>query len=457
MQNWDVIVIGGGSAGTSAASAAAALGARTLMINDGELGGLCILRGCMPTKTMLASAHAIHDVEHLEPLGIRLDGRVVPDFAAIMRRKDALVERFKRAKIKGIESDDYEVRIGRGRFTASGGVEVDGEELRAQAYVLSTGSLPWRAPIPGIDQVPVWSSDDVMRLKEPPQRLLIQGAGAVGLELGQFFVHMGTEVLLVNRSPLLARYDVDCGVELRQVLASEPGLRLAVPGRIESLRPDGDGLVAHVTCDGNEEEFAADALLMATGRRPALDGLGLEHVGLAPVDGLIRCDRRMATDNPAIWVAGDVTGTNQILHLANQEGAVAGHNAAGGEPREVDDRLKMDVIFTDPPFAHVGLSEDEAIARGHEIVVGRARFSQTGRAITMGVEHGAWKLVADRGSGEILGSLILGPRADDLIHTVALLMHCRATAEQILELPWYHPTLSEVLLELARDIASQRS
>ncbi len=169
------------------------------------------------------------------------------------------------------------------------------------------------------------------------------------------------------------------------------------------------------------------------------------------------CDSLMRTRNPRVYVAGDATGRFQILHLANQEGTVAGHNAAGGTPpKQMSYRLRMSVIFTDPPFATVGLTPSEAVERGLQPVVGRARFPETGRAITMNTRHGLWKVLADRDTGAVLGSVVLGPRADDLIHSISAAMHYGATAAELCAMPWYHPTLSEVILNVARDIVSQR-
>jgi pyruvate/2-oxoglutarate dehydrogenase complex dihydrolipoamide dehydrogenase (E3) component len=455
MYDYDVIVLGGGSAGTYAAAAAAGVGARTAMINDGELGGLCILRGCMPSKAMLASAHALHETTRLEPFGLQLDGRAEPDFERIMQRKDALVRRFQRAKIGSIEAEDYEVISGRGRFVAEDAVEVDGRRLTANAFVVSTGSTPHFLPLPGIDAVPVLTSDDVMQLKEQPRVLLVQGAGFVGLELSQFFARIGTRVLLVNRSPMLSHLDTECGEELGRALGEE--LELAVPGAIEELRGTGSGLVARVRAGGATREVEADALLMATGRRAALDDLGLEQVGLEPSPVGLGHDDRMCTANPRVWVAGDATGDNQLLHVSAQEGRAAGHNAAGGRPeKRIDRRLEMFVVFTDPPYAQVGLTEAVAREQGREVLIGRAHFPGTGRAITMETRHGLWKLLADPAGGRILGSAILGPRADDLIHEVALMMAYGAKFDDFPDLPWYHPTLSEVMLNLGRDLTRQR-
>ncbi len=457
MIDYDVIVLGGGSAGSTAAAAAQDAGAKTLMINDGELGGLCILRGCMPTKSMLQAAHAIHEARHLEPFGARLVGNIEVDFPRVAARKDDHVARFKKAKVDSIESADYTVLDARGRFVEPGVIKAGEQRFRGKKFVIATGSVPVSLPIPGINDVPRWTSDDVMGLTAAPERLIVQGGGPVGLELAQFFARIGTEVTLVNRSALLAKTDSECGVELREAFLEEPRLSLAIPAAIERLTGNGDGLRASLVSNGVTTEIEADALLMAVGREAAVGGIGLETVGLSPQGGVLQHDATMRTEHPDIYVSGDSTGDYQILHLANQEAHVAGHNAAGGPSRTMDYRLSMCVVFTDPPFAQVGAGEQQARDAGLDVVVGRARLSETGRAITMETRHGLWKLIVDRKSGEILGSSLLGPRADDLIHGIAILMHYRAKVGDIFDLPWYHPTLSEVMLDLARDVEDQRT
>lgn len=458
MHDYDVIIIGGGSAGTSAARAAKAAGARVLMINDGELGGLCILRGCMPTKAMLASAHAIHEAKRLEPFGARLEGRVVPDFSAIVARKNAHVERFKRAKIRSIENGGYDVLDARARFGPGGVIETStGRTLRAKSVVIATGSVPHVPPIPGLEDVPYWTSDDVMRLADGlPRSLVVQGAGPIGLELAQFFARVGTEVTLVNRSPLLTRFDAaDMGEDLAHALSRE--MTIVAPGCIRRVTRAGDGIRFEIEdAAGTVRTHEADAFLVAAGRHAAIEGLGLEHAGIAVSGRTIVTDAALRTTNPRVFVAGDATNDYEILHIANQEGTVAGHNAAGGTPeRHIDYRLLMGVIFTEPCFAHVGLTEGKAAAAGRDVVVGRARFPETGRAITMSVLHGSFALIVDRGTREIVGAKILGPRADDLIHVLSTLLHFRATIDTIFDLPWYHPTLTEVILDVARDARAQ--
>jgi len=238
MHNYDVLVLGGGSAGTAAAKAAVEGGARTAMINDGELGGLCILRGCMPTKAMLASAHAMHAAADTAPFGIVSDGTVSADFPAIMDRKDRMVARFKKAKIGGIESQQYDVIDARGAFHPEGGLQVGDTRMHAKRYVLAVGSVPTTIPVPGMEHVQVLTSDDVMEMRLQPASMVVQGAGPIAIEMALFFARIGTRVILVNRSRCLKLHDPDFGDEMKAALQSEPNLQIAAPGRILSIEPD---------------------------------------------------------------------------------------------------------------------------------------------------------------------------------------------------------------------------
>ncbi len=451
MYDFDVVVLGGGSAGSRAARSATEAGARVAMINDGELGGLCILRGCMPTKAMLASAHAMHAAGHLEPFGIVAGSAPKPDFTRIMARKQQMVDRFQQAKIRGIESQPYEVIDARGRFVEGGNLEANGRKIRARKFVLATGSYAVIPPVPGIESVPLLTSDDVMALTRQPKSLIVYGSGPIGLELAQFFARIGTRVRLINRSPFLRIYDLDAGEELLRAMNAEDNLEASSTTSILRLEAAGEGVVAHLS-DGTTSE--GEKLLVATGRRAALQNLGLEHMHLDIKPGKLHVDATMCTTHPDLYAAGDITGNHQILHIANQEGDVAGYNAAAGDPpRMMDYRLKMAVVFSDPTYAQVGATEAELKAAGIPYRKATARFPSTGRAITMSVEYGLWSLFVAADGGEILGSSILGPRADDLIHTIALMMHHRDSYHLIAELPWYHPTLSEVMIDLLRQLS----
>ena len=454
MHSYDVLVLGGGTAGSAAAQAAHQSGARVAMFNDGELGGLCILRGCMPTKTLLHAAHLAHHAKHSNTRGVGVKGARI-DFAAVMANKDDKVERFKRAKITSIERGGYDVIDARAHFTGTDTIKAGDETYRfTSGAVIAAGSIPSVPPIPGIEDVPYLTSDDLMRLTERPGSIVALGSGAVGLELCQFFARMGTRMTLVSRHRVFEKFDPILADEMEKILGAEPDFELIQPVRPVHVGRQADK-VDCVLEDGRR--IVADALFLATGRSAALEGLGLPAAGVETKDHKVVCGDDMQTTNPRIFVAGDATGEEMILHVANDEGRVAGRNAAARECVErVDRRLDMRVVFTDPPLATLGLTERQAGRLGRPIVTSQIFFPETGRAITQDVQHGLCKFIADAGRGEILGAQILGPRADDLIHTLAAILYYRGTAADMLSMPWYHPTLTEVFLSLAREIEQRR-
>jgi len=456
MQTYDVLILGGGTAGTAAAKAAVQAGARTAMFNDGELGGLCILRGCMPTKTMLHAAHLRHEAEHHRTPGIGNE-TLSSDFQAVMANKDVKVARFKNAKISGIESGGYEVIDARARFSGPDTVEAGGKSYRfTKGAVIAVGSVITQPPIPGMEDVPFWTSDDVMALTECPESVAVIGSGAIGLELAQFLSRMGTRAELISRRPVFADWGSSVIEEMEKALAEEPNFTNHAPGTPVSVCKTEDGVAIEIETESGTKTIHAQHLLVAAGRRAAVGGLNLELAGVEMDRHQVKAEPDMRTTNSKVFVAGDASGERLLLHVANWEGVAAGQGAAGiANVPAVERRLNMGIVFTDPPLATVGMTEADAKADGIPVLVAEARFPQTGRAITMDVAHGVMRLVANAANGEILGAQILGPRADDIIHAVSAVMYYRGSAADMLKMPWYHPTLSEVLLGLAREISGQ--
>ncbi|MGA1605377.1 MAG: dihydrolipoyl dehydrogenase family protein [Planctomycetota bacterium] len=459
MHETDVVVLGGGTGGSAAAKAAHDAGAAVTMFHVGELGGLCILKGCMPTKTMLHAAHLRHHARHHATPGI---AQADPgfDFAAIMGNKDAKVARFQRAKIQSIEAGGYRVVEARARFTGPDEVDAGGVRYRfRRGAVIATGSTTRLPDLPGLDDIDYLTSDDVMAMTSRPASMIVVGLGAIGLELAQFFARLDVEIDLVGRRAVFEDVDPDISREAHAAIGDEPHLRLHVVRSMESVRAVDGGIALAVQTEAGPRTLRAEQILFATGRRPALDGLDLDRAGIElDAAGRIQVGADMRTTNPKIFVAGDASGHRLLLHVANWEGRVAGLGAAGVPgPHAVEERLDVEVVFYDPPMARVGLDERSARARGYDPVTASARFPETGRAITMDVQHGLWKLVADRRTGEVLGAQIFGPRADDLVHVISTAMYHRTTAAQLLEMPWYHPTLAEVALSLARQIEQRRA
>ena len=451
MKTYDVLVLGGGTAGTAAALTAHRAGATVAMFNDGELGGLCILRGCMPTKTMLHTAHLLHHARHHRTPGVG-QADLGFDFGAVMRNKDVKVDRFKRAKVSAIEKGGYEVIDARARFTGADTIEAGGETYRfTKGAVIATGSVQNVPRLPGIESVPLMDSDGIMAMTTRPASVVVMGSGAIGLEFAQFFARLGTRTELVSRRRVFIDIDPVIAGEMEAVLKDEPNLTGHHPAPPKAVRAGGEGVVVELESGA---EITAEKLVIATGRRPDIAGLGLEAAGIEVLqNGQLATGPDMATTNPRVFVAGDASGDRLLLHVANWEGAVAGNGAAQvpGE-HHVEERLHMSVVFSDPPLATIGMNETEARAAGLQVVTASVRFPETGRSITMDVEHGAGKLVARADTGELLGAQLFGPRADDIVHTISAVMAYRGTAADMLKMPWYHPTVSEVLLSLAREL-----
>ncbi len=462
-QEYDVIVIGIGSAGSRAAKLAHDAGATVLALEGGEeLGGLCILRGCMPTKTLLETGHRVHDARDGERFGFTTTEPVI-NFPAQMERMRSLVARFKRAKVGSIENGGYELVRARPRFTSPNTIDVDGTEIRGKSFVIATGSVvsPFHFEVP--PEVRVLDSDDMFLLEEAPKSALVVGGGAVGLEFAQWLARMGSAITLSNRSDLLWRNDVEIGAELTAALACEMDVR--IPSTITAVEalPDGRARVTLASDGAPDHTFEVDWILNGTGRIPAVDGLEIDKAGIeADSRGRIGVSETLQTSQSHIFIAGDASGRSAILHEANMEGNLAGRNAlraCGLENGEMEDWdlsvPHVEAIFSDPPFASVGLGPTHLEAAGPEYITATKRFPEQGRGIVMGAQHGLARLSCDPKTGRILGCQILGPRADDLIHIPTTVMAYRGTAQDMVRLPWYHPTLSEAFIELARELAGQ--
>jgi pyruvate/2-oxoglutarate dehydrogenase complex dihydrolipoamide dehydrogenase (E3) component len=464
MKTYDVLIIGGGTAGTAAALAAhqalSPVGGRVALFNKGELGGLCILRGCMPTKTMLHAGHLAYEAASHHTPGIG-HAELSIDFAAVMANTDAKVARFKKAKLGAIERGGYEVIDAYARFSGPDTIEAEGKTYRfTRGAVLASGSDPIVPPIEGIEAVReaglYLDSDDVMKLTQLPTSAIVLGGGAIGLELGLFLARMRSEVYMVNRSGFLSKIDDELAEEMRLILDSEPYMTRIAPLTSRSIEVAGGRVYFNIETDEGPRTLIADRFVGATGREARINDLGLEAAGVEFERGRVQHDAAMRTTNPRIFVAGDATGSELLLHVANWEGKSAGLGAAEipGD-HSVERRLRMAAIFSDPPLATIGQTEREANASGVPVITASAKLAQTGRAITMDTQHGLWKLVANAETGEILGSQILGARGDDIIHVISTAMYYHGTVFDLVKMPWYHPTLTEVGLSLARELCGK--
>jgi len=457
--DYDVAILGGGSGGYAAARTCASAGLRTAVLEGGkEVGGLCILRGCMPTKALLYAAEVRHLAQEGTLWGLQ-PGPIPFAWERVMAHKDGLIREFAEYRIHQLTSGRFDFIRAHARFTGPHSVALsDGRTLNAHHFIISTGSVVAPPPLPQLASAGYLTSDDVIRLRQLPKSLLVLGGGSVGVELAQFLVRFDVKVTLVQRSPhILKEFDADGATVIERVLARD-GIELHTDTKLLDASRDGAMKAVTFLQAGRKTEVRGEEILFALGRRPNTDGLGLEKAGVKVEQGRIVTDGQMQTSAPHIYAAGDCTGPHEIVHLAVQQGEIAAHNIAHGEaPREMDYRLLLNIVFSDPQLATVGLTEHEAQARGVPFISASYPFHDHGKSLIMEAREGFVKLLADPKSGEILGGACVGPVGGELIHCIVVAMAKRMTARELASVPHYHPTLAEIWTYPAEALAERVS
>jgi pyruvate/2-oxoglutarate dehydrogenase complex dihydrolipoamide dehydrogenase (E3) component len=455
--DYDLAVIGGGSAGYAAARTAVAEGLKTVVVEGGEeIGGLCILRGCMPTKALLYAAEVFHLASHSEPWGIRTED-VSFNFPQVMARKDALIRDFADYRQKQLGGGKFKFLRARGRFVGPHTLELStGDQLTAAHFVIATGSVVAPAPLPQLDELGYLTSDTALKLDRLPKSLIVLGGGAVAVEFAQFFARFRVRVTQVQRSAhVLHKLDEDATSELEKVFRRE-GINLYTGTKLLDARRVGDGKEVAFEQNGQTVRVRAEEVFFALGRVPNIASLGLEPIGVRVEDRRIVTNDRMQTSLPHIYAAGDCTGLHEIVHIAIQQGEVAARNVAHPDRmKAVDDRLLTEVIFTEPQVAVVGLTEKSARAANRPYLAASYPFNDHGKSLIMEAKDGFVKLLADPASGEILGGCCVGPVGGELIHEIIAAMHKRMTVHELAAMPHYHPTLAEIWTYPAEELASQ--
>jgi pyruvate/2-oxoglutarate dehydrogenase complex dihydrolipoamide dehydrogenase (E3) component len=465
MSEFDFVVVGGGSAGYAAARTAASAGLRTAVIDGSEeLGGLCILRGCMPSKTLIESANRLQEIREAAEFGLQASG-IGFDGAKIIERKKRLIAEFAQYRAEQLESGKFELIRGHAKFAGSRELSVhlrQGSEqtVAARTILVATGSVIRHPDIPGLAEAHPLVSDDVLDNPHPPKSLLVLGAGPVALEMAHYHRALGTDVTVIQRSKhILSSMDYDIADAVQHGMERH-GTKFVLGCKILQAGRSPHGKWVRVAHDDREETLEADEILLALGRDPATAGLDLPAAGLeiAPRRALATTDTQQTTV-PHIFGAGDVTGKLEIVHIAIEQGEIAARNAArllsGTEEtlETIDYRLRLFAVFTQPEAAMVGLSEREAVELGLDVATATHPFADHGKAMVHGKTDGLVKLLADRDTGELLGGAVAGPHASELIHEVVVALRYRATAAEFLKIPHYHPTLSEIWTYPAEELA----
>lgn len=455
--DFDLAVIGGGSGGYAAARTAHSSGLKVAVIEGGkEVGGLCILRGCMPTKALLYAAEVAHLARNSEIWGIKT-GTVEIDFPAVMARKRAVIREFAHYRKEQLSDGRFGLIRAEARFKDSHTLELSsGETLTAGHFVISTGSIVSEPPLPSLKEVGYLTSDSALELNHLPKSLIVLGGGAIAIEAAQCYARMGTRVTLIQRSPhILKDFDEDVAIEIEKAFKEE-GIHVYTGTNLIEFRKHGTHKTAIYEKEGQRIEASAEEILFALGRSPNTRGLHLANAGVETEQDRIKTNDQMQTSAPHIYAAGDCTGPHEIVHIAIQQGEIAARNIVRSDsPKSMDYRQLISVVFSDPQAAVVGLTEKEAKAKGISYLAESYPFNDHGKSIIMNAMHGFVKLLANPTTGEILGGCCVGPVGGELIHEVVVAMTKRMTVQEFAATPHYHPTLAEIWTYPAEELADQ--
>jgi dihydrolipoamide dehydrogenase len=447
-------IIGAGPGGYVAALKAAQLGAQVTVIEDTEVGGTCLNRGCIPTKAILASSEALHKAKNLEEFGIEVTGDINPNLSKIMERKNKVVS----TQVKGIRSlfKSWGVNLieGKGMILTPEKVEVQKKDntteiIETDKIIIATGSRPAQIPIFPFDGEHIMSSDDALNIKSIPKSLIIIGAGVIGCEFACIFKELGTEVTMVEMMPRAVSTE---DPEISEILEKElkkKKIKLMTGVKVERVEGQHDGIHVYLA-DG--KELVAEKLLVSIGRALNTENIGLEAVGIKKgARGEILVNEKMETNIEGIYAIGDVTGGILLAHTASKQGIVAASNACGKE-KKYDSSVVPAAIFTSPEIGSVGLREHQAKDKGINIKTGHFQFRALGKAHAMGEIAGMIKIVADADTDKVLGVHIIGPHASDIVHEGALAIKAGLTVKEVADMIHAHPTLAEGLMEAAEDV-----
>ncbi|HEX6488675.1 MAG TPA: dihydrolipoyl dehydrogenase [Candidatus Dormibacteraeota bacterium] len=445
MPDFDLVVVGAGVGGYPSAIHAARLGAKVAIVEQGAWGGTCLNLGCIPTKALIHGVEVLKTVREAEQYGVRVPDGVELDWGALQQRKTKIVSGLTGGVQTLLKANGIEMVQGRGRLVEAGRVQVDGRDLTARAVVLAPGSAPARPPFPGAELG--LTSDDVLAIDHVPASLVVIGGGVVGMEFASLFNLLGTEVTVIEMlDQLVTPVEPQIASRFQQLLQRR-GIKFHLSTTVESL--EGSPGAFKVKFGGGEAE--AEAVLVATGRRPTTADMGLEEAGIALQRGAIQVDQHLRTSLEGVYAVGDATMISMLAHTASYQGELAAINALGEKRITADYTAIPSCIYTDPEIAFVGLSETQAKADGLDARTGAFPFTALGRAQILGETTGQVKLVTDR-DGYLLGATIMGPRATDLIAEVTLALNQGLTAAEIAHTVHAHPTLPEAVMEAALDV-----
>jgi pyruvate/2-oxoglutarate dehydrogenase complex dihydrolipoamide dehydrogenase (E3) component len=451
-ETFDAIIIGAGQAGPPLAGRLTSAGKTVALIERHLFGGTCVNTGCTPTKTLVASAKVAHQARHATEFGVRVEGDVLVNMPAVKRRKDAVVSQSRDNLEKWLESmEGCTVLRGHARFESAHEIRVSGAQaadrlLSARQIFINVGGRALVPEMPGVRSVPYLTNTSILELETLPQHLLVIGGSYIGLEFGQMFRRFGSAVTVIEKGPrLIWREDEDVSAAIEAIFAAD-GIAVRTGAECISFAKRGNQLVADLQCLEGAPEIVGSHVLLAVGRRPNTDDLGLERAGVAlDKRGYIVVDEELRTNVPGIWAMGDCNGRGAFTHTSYNDFEIIADNLLAGAHRKVSDRIACYGLFIDPPLGRAGLTEAEARAAGKRIRVGKRPMTRVNRAVEKGEPQGFMKAIVDADTDQILGAAILGVDGDEAVHCIIDTMSAKAPYTTLKNTVHIHPTVSELI------------
>jgi pyruvate/2-oxoglutarate dehydrogenase complex dihydrolipoamide dehydrogenase (E3) component len=458
MADYDAIVIGTGQSGPALTRRLVATGWKVAIIERKLFGGTCVNTGCTPTKALVASAYAAHLARRSAEYGVTIGGPVGVDMKAVKARKDAIVEPSRKGVERSLKTlKGCTVYEGHARFSGPKEVKVGNETLKADKIFINVGGRAVVPPIPGLDQVPYLTNSSMMNVDFLPRHLIVLGGSYIGLEFAQIYRRFGSEVTVVELAPhLIPREDEDVSQAVAGFLKDE-GIHIRVNNKVVGVKKEGNDIAVSVATDGKQSQVAGSHLLLAIGRRPNTDDLGLDKAGIATDPrGYIEVDDQLHTNVPGIWALGDCNGRGAFTHTSWNDFEIVAANLFDNDPRRVSDRITAYALYTDPPLGRAGMTEAEVRKSGRPALIATMAMEDVSRAYEKGETNGFMKVLVDQETKQILGASLLGVSGDEVIHCILDVMYAKAPSTVLRRAMHIHPTISEFIPTMLEDLAPLR-
>jgi pyruvate/2-oxoglutarate dehydrogenase complex dihydrolipoamide dehydrogenase (E3) component len=447
MRDFDAIIIGTGQAGPPLAERLTKAGMRVAVVERKLFGGTCVNTGCIPTKAMVASAYAAQLARRAADYGVVIERSVGVDMRRVKARKDAIAGKSR----SGVENwlngmDNCTVYRGHARFTGPRTVAIDGDVLTAPRIFVNVGGRATVPEMPGLDSVPHLTNSSIMDLNVLPEHLLVVGGSYIGLEFAQMYRRFGSRVTVVEMAPrLVPREDEDVSAEIAAILSRE-GIGIRVGAKCLSVAKNGRGMSMRLACTTGAPEIHGSHLLLAVGRRPNTDDLGLDQTGVKTDErGYVTVDNQLRTNVEGIWALGDCNGRGAFTHTSYNDFEIVAANLLDNDPRRIGDRIPAYCLYIDPPLGRAGMTEAEAQKAGKRCLLAKRPMTRVGRAVEKGESQGFMKILVDAGDRKILGAALLGVGGDEVIHAILDVMYAKAPYDVMQRAMHIHPTVSELL------------